>query len=325
MSIDLAPRKVENTFKSLFTRGHSEIPKPRYREISWIGETKKATSVEVCGNKIIIGWTNGHIKIYDAVDLQCLTVLQFGGHPTCFQCTCTELISGHRDGNICVWNIQSGLLMQKFLMGSPADDFPVCMRWRPPKLLVASFDGIVKLWQYTNSSFISLSVSEHRPSSYLDNVRRLEFNTDYMVCLHGSSVRVHYLNGLLAREIVLFGTPTDIALQGDYLIIGCENEKATLSIVDIKTGIYLKGLQGHTASVTALDAKNNFVVSSDKKGQIILWNLAAGKDGNQAAGIIVREPTCLKSVPPRSLHLGQNLIVGREVRSQRIVVTDFTY
>ena len=75
------------------------------REINWQAEKKYSTALEVCQDKIIIGWGTGQIKIYSGADLQCKQVFNYcedHASVTCLQCTCTELIAAYDDGKVCV-------------------------------------------------------------------------------------------------------------------------------------------------------------------------------------------------------------------------------
>ena len=114
-SIDLAPERVQKRRPlSQITRGNVT---PKHREIDWKGETKECSALQVCGNKIIVGWDSGQIKIYSSDDLVCQGVLNGcmdRARVTCLQCICTEIIAGYDDGSICVWNVQTGVHFQAF-------------------------------------------------------------------------------------------------------------------------------------------------------------------------------------------------------------------
>ena len=83
-------------------------------------------TLEVCGQTILVGLSNGSIKIYSCSnDLECQTVLKYNGKESRIwglQCTCTEIIGAYSDKKIGVWNIRSKQLAQNFPVGGRSPD-----------------------------------------------------------------------------------------------------------------------------------------------------------------------------------------------------------
>ena len=107
--------------------------------------------------------------------------------------------------------------MQKYLVGNNSDDShnPICMRWIQPKLFVADGLGRISMKQYLNSSFKSLGKWSVGVSQ--DWKRVVEFNLNYVVFLHNSSIKIYHPSGQIARTIFYRDSkPRDIALHGDH-------------------------------------------------------------------------------------------------------------
>ena len=204
---DLAPQRAAKTFSSvLLSAGAGIAVSQRERLI----DCKPCNIYGVCRscNRIIVGLDTGQIKIYDSVDLQCEAVLPYyneQSEPCCFQCTCTEVLVGYRDGSIFAWDIKSGLMKGKISVRNASTrdlPFPDRMRWRNPKLVVSASSSAsprIQIWQYANSSFTLLggwAVTEM-------SVKRIELHENYVI-LHDrqtTSVHVYSPNGKLLRKM----------------------------------------------------------------------------------------------------------------------------
>ena len=179
--IDLAPERVQK--RKLLSEITSGTVKPRHREINWEGDEKECTALEVCNDKIIVGWNNGQIKIYNSATLRCQTVLNYCmtvAGVTHLQSTGTEIIASYHDKNICVWNIQKEILvdtLRAVARGTGDGGYPSFMRWRDPKLIVGTLEGRIHIWQKGISSF-TLLASWDAGKRLIINV---DFNQDYVI------------------------------------------------------------------------------------------------------------------------------------------------
>ena len=145
LSIDLVPQRVQK--RRLLSEITPGIVTPRHRDLDCRGEDKPCSALQVCKNKIIVGWETGTIKIFNSSDLSGQTVLPYYMNEagvTCFQCTCTEIIAGYDDGNICVCDVWRGTFSSKLEVGTVGleADYATSLRWRDPKLLVAFFFNV---------------------------------------------------------------------------------------------------------------------------------------------------------------------------------------
>ena len=221
-AVDLAPAKVQKR-KPLSERTTGTVP-PRHREIGWKCE-KKLEVLEVCNNKIIIGWDNGQIKIYNSADLRCQTVLNYcfrQSKVTCLQCTCTEIIAGYQDGNlISVWNIQRQFLVCKLAIAEGS--YPTCMRWREPKLVVGTNKGVIHIWQNVSSTFTMLGSWAADKSEIFD----VDFNEDYVIVeplRESEPVIVHYFNGHQFRRLSMLTLRMTLLQETNFASKVTENE-----------------------------------------------------------------------------------------------------
>ena len=55
-------------------------------------------AVEICGKMILLGLSNGEIKISNGIDLQCQAVLKYDQDCgiRCWHCTCAEIIGAYK-------------------------------------------------------------------------------------------------------------------------------------------------------------------------------------------------------------------------------------
>ena len=331
LSIDLAPVRAVRTLSSLFSRESLAPPNPREREIVW-EEGNTISVIVICKKKIIVGWVTGVIELYSSGDLQCQTVLPYykGKHLVRWlQCTCTEIIAGYDDGNICVWKIQNGILIREVSVRNKGNerDSVRCMRLRIPKFVVVTDSGRVMIWQYVKAllSVLGNWITENR-------VSRVDFDSNYVILLvchfsysafaEVSPVKVYHWNGELARNIS--GITCDMAFHNGHVITGGADK--VLRIWDAKTGRCSKQLQGHGAEIKALYGHENYVVSADAKGDVIIWNIEAALNGTQSVSVRVAH-SVRTSVPTEKkfLRLGRYFFVIRsgDFGSEKLTVVDF--
>jgi len=68
----------------------------------------------------------------------------------------------------------------------------------------------------------------------------------------------------------------NIAISGNFLIDSYSTNKSySINIWDLKTGQSLSSLEGHTEAITAIDARDNVIVSGSKSGMIKWWDIQA--------------------------------------------------
>ena len=274
---------------------------PRHRQIISRDGKQECTSVlEVCKEKVIISWMTGQIEIFSSVDLCSQTLLNYSDYcqstdqsviVTCVQCTCTEVIAGYNDGNICVWNIEKGILIHKFRLGHESgsggdEDYATQMRRRGTTLVVGTVKGRVKIWQYV-SSFEFTCVGSWDVTDGA-RIRKLDFSDNYVILqshADGSRrVQVKYLNDLQpCRSISGPGFIYCWALDGNHLITGHDDK--LVRIWDVCTGRCLtdEGLKGHDHDIRAVTAYGGVFASSDWGGRIIIWSTRAGLLGGTEA------------------------------------------
>ena len=225
-------------------------------------------------NRIAVGLDNGQIKIYKSVDLQCKTVLPYYNEectPCCFQCTCAEIIAGYEDGNICVRDINSGILKGKITVRNAiSQDFPHLMRWQSPKLVVATNSSRIKIWQHVDSSFSLLG----KWIATEMVVGHVEFDQDYVILQHAHSpvINVYFPDGRLLRSIRSMGNASGIAYQAGRLITGGEDK--ILRVWDVGTGACLHRLKGHGDRIVSVHIQNNVILKGDCSGEVIMWDVA---------------------------------------------------
>ena len=320
-SIDLAPERVQKrTPLSKVVAGKST---PRHQEISWKGENKELSALEVCHNKILVGWSNGQVGIYSSVDLCCQIVLSYCMSPalvTCLQCTCTEIIVGYSDGNICVWNLEKRSVEQTLAVGE-SSDHAISMQWRDPKLvvLVGSGKSTVEIWQYLSSCFTLLGSWDRNNIM----IRHIDCNENYVVLQpHPMVSRCAYTKYLNGQEVNSIRPPPGKTIcmpqYENYLITA--GMDAVIKIWDIRTGTCLRDLKGHEASINAFGADADIIASCDQSGWIILWSAKGALEGKEAKLGRFMQPIFQTA---SHVKLGLNFVAASQVGLSYIVVMDF--
>ena len=179
----------------------------------------------------------GQIKIYNSTDLHCEVVLPYYNRLSkvySLQCTCTEIIAGYNDGNICAWDMSTGMLRQKAsVRSSGGNGFPIRLRWHDHKLAVARSDNRIQIWQYMKNSALTL-LGDWETRGILAS--RIEFDEDYVILqdLDSHSISVYFPNGEFVRKIESVGNTTTAAYTKGKLLTGGEDK--VLRIWDVQTG-----------------------------------------------------------------------------------------
>ena len=302
--MDLAPAKVQKSLSDVFSLVSSSVPalKPRDRYINLLDPKENpVTALEVCNDKIIIGFSSGQVNIYKIMDLQCETLLRYcqdRAKVTLLQCTCTEIIAAYSYGSICVWKIESGKLLQTLIGHSQTIYEEVtCLRWRKPYLVAGKSNEKIQIWQQTdgNAAFTSLGQWD----SNVKNVNQVDLYLDYVIVkgnysddklvFHGPprgaphsahNVNVFHFNGNPVRTIGDNWQTHEIVVHDGHLI-GAGADKA-LRVWDVRTGHLLVQLDGHQSRVQRMAAMSDFIISGDHLGEIIVWNLEAALKGELA-------------------------------------------
>ena len=328
LSIDLAPQKLQ---KSSQLSGITSGMTPRHRKIDWDGEKKKSWRILVCGNKIVVGWDNGQIKIYNSKDLRCETALSYRDGErgvTGLQCTCKEILAGHNDGSIFVWNIEKGTLVQKFSVmdTNSGYEYVNCMRWRDPKLVVGTIMQRVKIWQSVSSSFTLLD-SWKMPDRFIDD---LDFNQDCIFLLQhyfhtpdmrSKSVHIMNFNGRCLRSITLPQFIMCMSPAEDYFVTAADDNRG-LRIWEMSTGVCVGELEGHEDDVSAAYVQDGVIASADCSGRVIIWSAQAAREGKLAELARFTDST-LRTGHWSPLKLGHSFVVTNSHNHDTITITDF--
>ena len=304
---------------------------PRHREISWTDEEKYCTALEVYADKIIVGWNNGEIKIYNSASLNCEMVLNYyTSKVTCLQCPGTEIIAGYEDGVICVWNIETEDLMMSHPVSAASSgrNFLTCMTFRDPALLVGCVlnDGVL-IWRYVNSSFTYVNSWDAGEN----HIQDVDFNENYIVLRPRGvpqPVHVHDFNGQRLRTIFPHSGTFQMALYGNQLVTS--DRRGVLQIWDICRGRFLKELLRAEIYVFSLDAHNGVIATASPGGGVIVWSMQEVLGGSQdqlAVLSINNEIKCVTfDVDLWEIKLGPNVLVARSSEREhqrKIFVTYF--
>ncbi|MBD2501579.1 WD40 domain-containing protein [Anabaena azotica] len=151
--------------------------------------------------------------------------------------------TGDSSGEICVWNVTDGHLLQKF---KDHKNWVWSVKFSPPdghKLASASDDKTVKIWD--------VKTGEHL-KTLTELLEEEQSHDDWVRC---------------------------VAFDKDGLLLASGSDDATIKLWDIKTGSFIRTLTGHQMRVWSLafsPCSNSLVSGSDDK-KVILWDTEIGK------------------------------------------------
>ena len=303
----------------------------REREIKWTGKGQSLSVLEICGNKIIIGFNTGRIEIYDSrngTDLQCETVLAYwnrGSSVTCLVCTCAELIVGYADGSISIWDIQSRHLRKKIVEPDFSHNGPgyaTSMRMKGETLVVGTNKGTVRAWQYANGSIISLGQWKQAQSSIIS----VDFNGTYVALNTSGALYVCYQNGQsLPWRIPTPVSHLSLTLHEDYVITGhyTASYQSLLQVFNMRTGDMLNTLTGGRTQSISTAVQGSCILSGESNGGIFIWNLEDVLTGASVTPRVMVDPVNSGVSGYEFLRFGRNMFVRYSTRLSSVKVFDF--
>ena len=111
-------------------------------------------------------------------------------------------------------------------------------------------------------------------------------------------------------------------LHGSLLMSAdCTAIKAMVRVSDVYYPEPKAELQGHKGNIWILDAHENFILSGDYSGEIIIWSFEAVLEGKPAEIVRFRSSSWNHAVP--RVRLARDFIVWLDKRGSRIKVVDF--
>ena len=185
------------------------------------------------------------------------------------------IVSGHYDGNICLWDRKSGVLLN-ILKGHEKKITDILFYSGDNKIISTSYDNSLKIWDavschcintielpYNNPTCISISPDESRLIVGYKNGFISVFDIKDNKCLH--SHRVHY------------ASVNHVIWTSDYIITASND--ATIKIWNYNEWNCLYSLQGHDSEISSIDISpqgNHLASVSCWDDTIRIWNIQNG-------------------------------------------------
>jgi len=182
---------------------------------------------------------DGTIRAWDVLDMSCLQVLEETRSEIaclCHSSLCDMLLTGHDDGSIRIWNVDTGSTIT--LRGHENTVLCLCVVAKNASqlmLLSSGFDGQVGMWDIT----------KHKNA-----LPRLE----HLVKASDEEVLAMIVNPMAAQYITA---------GNDTLV----------RVWSVRTQAALATLRGHSDAISCLALDGNFLFSASEGGDVRLWDL----------------------------------------------------
>ena len=275
-----APATLPKPFSSLLSSQAPAIAdlKPRERTIDLGGNN--VSTLEICNDKILLGFRGGSINIFSSKDLRCETVIEPCRHRAAvssLRCTCIEIIAGYVDGSVCVWDIQS----QEFTDGIMHEDL---MRdkgvprlgWTKPYVIVAKnsiigiyvqgIDGLFHHVREWDSKVPSISSVDVHSNTSCIIVHSLACGKVHVFRFNGNRVWT-------TEENIKISV---VGVHYDHVVVTRTDGGFSIRIYHIKTGRCVKEIKGHAYAAGFTDDKSRQlcdIVASSSPEEISVWSL----------------------------------------------------
>lgn len=190
-------------------------------------------------------------------------------------------ISGDECGNFTVWNIRSGLRLKKLNFNKNRIS-KIILSPSGTKAFIGSWESCI-LYDLVKWKIIKV-LSGHKA-----NFSVFELSPDWKLLLSGSHdgniIIWDTVTGKSVRRITVkdFQDPLfSMTPLGNLAVIG-DLYKQAFAYCDLKNGVVLRTLNGHTDNVTALLISNNgnYAISTSRDHKCALWDLNTGEKLNQ--------------------------------------------
>lgn len=150
----------------------------------------------------------------------------------------------------------------------------------PRLLLSSSADGTVRLWSMHTWTALVVYKSHQLP---VWDVRFAPFGHYFLTCSGDRTARL-WVTKQIAPLRLFVGHDADVETvawhpNSAYIFTGSGGSDRTVRMWDVQRGSAVRIFTGHTGNVTSLACAPNgkVIASADDKGEILLWDIAAGR------------------------------------------------
>lgn len=186
-----------------------------------------------------------------------------------------QLATGHADGIIRVWQVNTGQLLVN-LKGHQSSVWTLAFSPTGENIASGSFDQTIKLWNLASET-CSYTLYGHQ-----DWVKEIAFSPDGQLlasCSNDQTIKIwNSQTGQVIQTFYSHTAPvTTITFHphNHHLVSGSED--LTLRFWDLSTGECLKILQGHTTAISSVTFSTDGEVLASSEEQLIkLWQVESG-------------------------------------------------
>ena len=227
--------------------------------------------------KIVTGWSDNTIKIWDRHSKQCTHVLRgHTGEILCLQHDEKVIISGSSDFTIRVWDVNSGQTLNILTQHHEA---VVILKFRDVMMVTCSENQTIAVWKIKSPTDIMLLGVLVGHSAI---ITAMDFDDEYIVSgsTNGTITVWQTRTGEFVRTFRGHGAGvTCLQCRGIHAISGSLDR--TIRIWNVESGACLRRLGGHEHSAMCIECigvDDKRLVSSTFYGTIKVWDLEAALD-----------------------------------------------
>ena len=243
--------------------------------------------MQVSKRKMVIGLTDGCIRIFDRQSLE--TIKSWTAHKemvSCLQMDDRVIVSGSADETVKIWNANTGLLISTVKYHTNGI---TALRLKGNTLITASRDKSLVVWTLDINFKVKKSFVKMDRHWWISSV---DFDEKYIVA--GSSAK---------KQLRLFDTKNGEelrVLEGHTLGVSClsyENGMLisgsydnTIRIWDIEQGKCVRVLEGHEKTIRSIRLCGRRIISGCWSGKTKIWNLKNALEGKE------KEKACIQTI-----------------------------
>lgn len=223
--------------------------------------------------KIVAGFEDGSIKIYDRKTLAVMTVLRRKPHSPvqCVDFNDVVVISGSEDRCIRVWDITGSAIPQKVLKVERHERAIRALKLAGNTLVTGSEDGKVLIWEVKFKCPTAAYVKKTKKHGYA--VYAVDINESYIVSGSGdSTIKVWdaFTYGMLHKFAGHCSVVSCLQLRGHHLVSGSLDK--TLRVWNVESGECLRTLGHEGLFWDGISVTDNRICSNADDKTVKVWD-----------------------------------------------------
>ena len=192
-------------------------------------------------------------------------------------CDGSRMVTGHRDGYLCYWDIDCGGLLWSHNIGGVT-------------ALDISIDGTLIASSCGNTSILGLYCAEtgeaiNRLEGHLNTISKIKFSPDdSKIASSSSDQSIRIWNVATRSQLMLLeghtATVTSVSYAPDGSRVASVSLDNAVRIWDAETGVCLFVLLGHTYGLSSVSfsSDGSRIVSGGEDDRIVFWDCTSGRE-----------------------------------------------